>query len=288
MEGGAVESSSHPGRPLIRLANARCPRPSAFLFNPLGLTGPPCGIPRTQTSFTSDRGGIFGSGEEVPSTRKRVNGQPSGALREGRVGESVTARSERAVRAGPGGASDRRGVVAFPNPTDVVDSPLMHAPAKGVGQFTDGPAPAASGRLVKATLPPPSGSALLPRSVSRNSAVRTTSGSPLLAAGRLHVRRGSVPLLYTLTTYCGTFDILKLLMREGEATMYAMSRKLPPTPKAIASSIHCLEWLGLVERAATRLYSKPYRLTILGRGLLAKPIDAWPSWLTVSLEGAPP
>ena len=119
----------------------------------------------------------------------------------------MTARSERAVRAGPGAASDRQRIVAFPRPTDVVDSSLTHACATGIGQVTAGQAPATSGRLAKETPHPPSGSALLPRSVSRNSAARTTNGSPLLAAGRHHVRRGRVPLLYTLTTYCGTFDM---------------------------------------------------------------------------------
>ena len=77
-------------------------------------------------------------------------------------------------------------------------------------------------------------------------------------------------------------------MREGEATKYAMSRKLPPTPKAIASSIHCLEWLGLIEKVPSKSRSKPYRLTSRAKELLGKTLDAWPSWLTVSSAGSYP
>lgn len=122
---------------------------------------------------------------------------------------------------------------------------------------------------------------------ARSSALRLTSSPPLARFGHFPLHRRRIPLFYALTSYCGTFDILRLLTREGQASKFAMSRKLPPTPKAIASSVHCLEWLGLIERVPSSSRSKPYRLTSVGKDLLAKPLDAWPSWLTVSSSRTP-
>ena len=117
---------------------------------------------------------------------------------------------------------------------------------------------------------------------ARSSAFRLTSNSPLAGLRHLRLRGGRVPLFQTLTSYCATFDILRLLTRDGEATEYMLARKLPQTQKAIAKSIHCLEWLGMIEHLPSGTRSRPLRLTELGKELLAKPLDAWPQWLAIS------
>lgn len=120
---------------------------------------------------------------------------------------------------------------------------------------------------------------------ARSSAFRVTSKSLLAGLRHFRPRDGRVPLFWTLNSYCGTFDILRLLMRGGEATEYALSRKLPQTPKAIASSIHYLEWLGLIEKVPNSSDSRSYQLTNRSKELLAKPLDAWPSWFAISPSG---
>lgn len=119
------------------------------------------------------------------------------------------------------------------------------------------------------------------RITAQSSAISLTTPLPPTRPRRLRSHRGRVPLVLALNTYRGTLDIMRLLKRTGEATKYAMSRRLPTTRKGIASSVRCLEWLGLIEEAPSDSISKPYCLTELGRDIVARPIEDLPVWVKI-------
>jgi len=206
----------------------------------------------------------------------------------------MTARNERAVRDAPGGAPDRRG--ADGDRKDAVQGgrtgssstssaiPGLAAPQRDLVELR-------STSLERGITTDPA--------ISGGRAVSTRSGDSPVAAGREArsvvfpigrlVRKDPVArasnahaysALYELEQHRGSFEILFLLLWEGEATLWRMRSVLRPGPQALKAALEALKELGLIEptgavRESAFPFGKPYRLSGRGKALLATQPDHW-------------
>jgi DNA-binding HxlR family transcriptional regulator len=196
------------------------------------------------------------------------------------------ARNKRAVRAGPGTASDRRDTVGRGGDPAVSNSNRSSlAPDPDFKGHLPGREPARNGLSGGIALRPTVGTQPVPRSLSRSAAFKQGLDEPGTSAESVFWLGEQVSLLHELNRHCGTLEILRLLNDEGPATKYAMTRSLHPAPSGIKSSVRCLEWLGLIERVPGDSVSKPYHLTEQGKALVSQPLNAWPLWLAIQSQG---
>lgn len=218
------------------------------------------------------RTGLYPSGARVT---RRILASTPGSEVTGMVRSDTTSNRQRTVGqdAKAGGSVEQSGTSSMEN----------HRGITNLGPATLSSEPLADWTRMLALSDPP-----VARITARSSALSLPS--PLLPTRprRLRSYRERVPLVLALNTYRGTLDILRLLERIGEATKYAMSRRLPTTRKGIASSVRCLEWLGLIEEAPRDSTSKPYCLTELGRDIVARPIRALPAWVRIPSSSVTP
>jgi DNA-binding HxlR family transcriptional regulator len=196
----------------------------------------------------------------------------------------VTARGERAARAGPGTVSDRRGTVTMASsesssrdsPTLTSKQCLVHIPVRE-STPRDPNTAIAGGRI----LGPPLGLAAEGTTFSQ--------ARPLSRRAELseqEVRESSTStfsILYELDHHRGTLEILWLLYREESASKSRMRRKLRPAQKAIESSLEGLVRMKLIDCESVRSFpfSKTYRLTERGRILVETPLSSWSLFLTI-------
>ncbi len=170
----------------------------------------------------------------------------------------MAARTERAVRVGPGTAADRRASAGeAPRPVDGLPGgrPLREEIGRALGVWMDrrpeDPTVRSGGRLV----------------------ARASSRSPTY----LSPRRGPFSVLYELERYRGSLEILLLLHLEVRATAWRMRQRLRPGPEALLHGLNMLVRIGLVRRSCsgTFPFAKSYELTDLGRELVESPFRAW-------------
>ena len=170
----------------------------------------------------------------------------------------MAARTERAVRVGPGTAADRRasaGGAPRPDGGLAEARPLREENGRALDVLTDR-------RLEDPTL----------RRGGRPVA-RESSRSPTI----IGPRRESFSVLYEIERCRGSLEILLLLHLEVRATAWRMRQRLRPGPEALLNGLNMLVRIGLVRRtcATTFPFAKSYELTDLGRELVESPFRAW-------------
>jgi len=206
----------------------------------------------------------------------------------------MAARTKRAVRVDPGAAADRRetdGKGRF-----AVGTPRVESGPAG-SSAPDSTAP--RGTFVEFRLMNPERETSANSSLSGGVAIHSESvelgpwggrETPLAPYSRARPRRqepsarasggDGYSMLYKLEHHRGAFEILFLLLWEGKATSWRMRSVLKPGPQSLQAALVSLIELGLVEsiestREAAFPFGRPYRLSRLGRVLLATPPDHW-------------
>jgi len=205
----------------------------------------------------------------------------------------MTARIKRAVRSAPGDAPDRRGTIegersiparpcigsnfmesANPSPTGrswVVDvSRGVHKGAArplGIASVVGGVSPRGSG--------------VSPPWTSHEAGNYDRSGVRTVQRRRQFNRtEGSVcSVLYELERHRGSFEILRILSREGPMTRTSIRRRLGPGPGTLDRALRSLVVQELVHLESIRKfpYAKFYGLTERGTRLAYLPVANWPT-----------
>lgn len=204
----------------------------------------------------------------------------------------MTARSERAVRAGPGAASDRREIIgALPVPLQDPESSV-----RGI---------AATVRDWKSERQRPSQEKSSPQKGGGKHRQLSTAGGyasespPSIVTGQTLARRerpelpwagpairsqreflSSVPKPYQVLNeleHPGTFEIVMLLDQEGRTNPYRMRQRLRPGQKALNRALRSLVRTRLIQPAKSESFpfSTGYELTKRGK-MLAETMHSWP------------
>ena len=170
-------------------------------------------------------------------------------------GFSMTARSERAVRAGPGPASDRRDTVGSADVTVVrTSSHRVQVPSRDFDRVQ-----------MQSEL-------TFSSSATRHGISLVTSGA---RQGFASTSRTTHSDLCEINRHCGTLEMLVALASTGSATQYELRREVRSGYCALSGSLKCLMDLGLIrsEREASLPFRLRYQLTECARVLASALID---------------
>ena len=204
----------------------------------------------------------------------------------------MTARNERAVRAGPGAASDRRGTVGeppglLPDPDNLLASLRARVRDGKNDRQTSGREASTSQkdeveRLQSSTF---GGYLREPHTMAATAQTRgrtegsDPSGAKAPARPRLELQptiSNPYSVLIELE-HPGTFEIVMLLDREGRTNPYRMRQRLRPGQKALNRALRSLVKARLIRaiRSDCFPFSIAYELTQRGREL-AVTMRSWP------------